>query len=179
MNYSSRTMKVLSNIFLVGPMGAGKSTIGRYIAEEMKLTFYDTDQEIEARSGVDVAWIFDVEGEEGFRRREVAVIAELTEHQGIVLATGGGAIVSPLNRNHLGGRGFVVYLQASVDQQWNRTRRDKSRPLLQQDNPRAALERLSLEREPLYLEIADLVVHTDAKTVKTVSSDIVKKLREL
>lgn len=172
-------MKVLSNIFLVGPMGAGKSTIGRYIAAEMKLEFYDTDQELEARTGADIAWIFDVEGEEGFRRRETAVISELTERQGIVLATGGGAIASAENRKYLGARGFVVYLQASVDQQFNRTKRDKTRPLLQTEKPREVLEQLSSEREPLYLEIADLVVPTDSKTVKSVAADIVKKLQEL
>lgn len=171
-------MKIVGNIFLIGPMGAGKSTIGRHLANELKLEFYDTDQALEERTGADVSWIFDVEGEEGFRQREKNVIEELTAMQGIVLATGGGAICLPENRLFLGGRGFVVYLEASVEQQWSRTKRDKSRPLLQGDNPRETLENLHKERDPLYREIADMAIETDSRTVRSVSNEILRKIRE-
>lgn len=172
-------MKMVGNVFLVGPMGAGKSTIGRHVAQELKMQFYDTDQALEERTGADVAWIFDVEGEEGFRKREKKIIEELSDLQGIVLATGGGAICLPENRKFLGGRGFVVYLEASVEQQWSRTKRDKSRPLLQGDNPRETLENLHAERDPLYREISDMVVETDGRTVRSVANEILRKLREI
>jgi len=162
------------NVYLIGPMGAGKSTIGRQLARELQLEFYDTDQEIEARSGADIAWIFDVEGEDGFRKREKAIIHELTELQGIVLATGGGAIIEPENRNRLAGRGTVVYLTASVDQQMKRTARDKKRPLLQVDDPKISLESMRDERDFLYSEIADVVVATDGRTVRSVTSEILR-----
>ncbi|MBY5923224.1 shikimate kinase AroK [Ferrimonas balearica] len=164
------------NIFLVGPMGAGKSTIGRHLAQMLHLEFYDSDQEIEARSGADISWIFDVEGEEGFRNREARVINELTEKQGIVLATGGGSVQSKEVRNRLSARGIVVYLETPIDKQVARTQRDKRRPLLQVDEPREVLEQLAEERNPLYEEIADLVVRTDEQSAKIVANLIVEKL---
>lgn len=157
-------------------MGAGKSTIGRHLAQMLHLEFYDSDQEIEARSGADISWIFDVEGEEGFRNREARVINELTEKQGIVLATGGGSVQSKEVRNRLSARGIVVYLETPIDKQVARTQRDKRRPLLQVDEPREVLEQLAEERNPLYEEIADLVVRTDEQSAKIVANLIVEKL---
>lgn len=170
-------MQRLVNLFLVGPMGAGKSTIGRQLAKDLKLEFYDTDQEIEVRSGADIAWIFDVEGEEGFRKREAQVIDELSQMQGIVLATGGGAILAPENRNRLAARGTVVYLQTTVEQQIRRTvsARDKRRPLLQV-GPESTLKNLMDTREPLYREIADVVVVTDGRTVRSVAQEVIRML---
>lgn len=163
------------NIFLVGPMGAGKSTIGRHLAEQLHMEFYDSDQEIERRSGADIGWVFDVEGEEGFRVREERVIGDLSEMHGIVLATGGGAIKSRETRNRLSARGIVVYLETTIEKQLARTQRDKRRPLLQtEEPPREVLERLAGERNPLYEEVADFVVHTDEQSAKVVANQIVK-----
>ncbi|WP_372873106.1 shikimate kinase AroK [Shewanella sp.] len=164
------------NIFLVGPMGAGKSTIGRHLAQMLHLEFHDSDQEIESRTGADIAWVFDVEGEEGFRRREAQVIADLTEKQGIVLATGGGSVQSKDIRNFLSARGIVVYLETTIDKQVARTQRDKRRPLLQVDDPRSVLENLAETRNPMYEEIADLVVKTDDQSAKVVANQIIEQL---
>jgi len=164
------------NIFLVGPMGAGKSTIGRHLAQMLHLEFHDSDQEIESRTGADIAWVFDVEGEEGFRRREAQVISDLTEKQGIVLATGGGSVQSKDIRNYLSARGIVVYLETTIDKQVARTQRDKRRPLLQVDNPREVLEELAETRNPLYEEIADIVVKTDEQSAKVVANQIIEQL---
>ncbi|MCL1076405.1 shikimate kinase AroK [Shewanella dokdonensis] len=164
------------NIFLVGPMGAGKSTIGRHLAQMLHLEFHDSDQEIESRTGADIAWVFDVEGEEGFRRREAQVISDLTEKQGIVLATGGGSVQSKDIRNYLSARGIVVYLETTIDKQVARTQRDKRRPLLQVDNPREVLEELAELRNPLYEEIADIVVKTDEQSAKVVANQIIEQL---
>lgn len=169
-------MSYLGNIFLVGPMGAGKTTIGRLLARLLGLTFTDSDHEIEARTGADIPWIFDVEGEEGFRRREQAVIEDLTQRSGIVLATGGGAVLHPENRRNLSARGLVVYLCTSVDQQVERTRRDRNRPLLQTDDPRTRLEELMAVRDPLYREVADVVIQTDGRAAKSVATEIIRKL---
>ncbi|MBR9728122.1 shikimate kinase AroK [Shewanella intestini] len=164
------------NIFLVGPMGAGKSTIGRHLAQMLHLDFHDSDHEIEQRTGADIAWVFDVEGEEGFRRREAQVIADLSERQGIVLATGGGSVQSKDIRNYLSARGIVVYLETTIDKQVARTQRDKRRPLLQVDDPREVLENLAEVRNPLYEEIADVIVKTDEQSAKIVANQIIEQL---
>lgn len=164
------------NIFLVGPMGAGKSTIGRHLADELHLEFYDSDQEIERRTGADIAWIFDLEGEDGFRKREENVINELTDKQGIVLATGGGSIVTKAVRNRLSARGIVVYLQTTIDKQVARTQRDKRRPLLQNDDPEAVLRDLAEDRNPLYEEVADYIVDTDDQSARAVANQIINKI---
>ncbi|MFT5541240.1 MAG: shikimate kinase [Glaciecola sp.] len=164
------------NIFLVGPMGAGKSTIGRHLADELHLDFFDSDQEIEKRTGADIAWIFDLEGEDGFRKREEDIIDDLTDKQGIVLATGGGSIVSKNVRNRLSARGIVVYLQTTIDKQVARTQRDKRRPLLQNNDPEQVLRDLADERNPLYAEVADYVVETDDQSARAVANQIISKI---
>ncbi len=164
------------NIFLVGPMGAGKSTIGRHLADELHLEFFDSDQEIERRTGADIAWIFDLEGEEGFRKREENIIYDLTDKQGIVLATGGGSVVNKSVRNRLSARGIVVYLQTTIDKQVARTQRDKRRPLLQNGNPEQVLRDLADERNPLYEEIADYVVETDDQSARAVANQIISQI---
>ncbi|MCY7295302.1 shikimate kinase AroK [Alteromonas sp. a30] len=165
------------NIFLIGPMGAGKSTIGRHLADQLHLEFYDSDQEIERRTGADIAWVFDIEGEEGFRDREENVIADLTEKQGIVLATGGGSVIRKSVRNRLSARGIVVYLETTVDKQVARTQRDKRRPLLQNaDNPESVLKDLAGERNPLYEEIADYTVRTDDQSARAVANEIINQI---
>jgi len=165
------------NIFLVGPMGAGKSTIGRELADKLHLEFFDSDHEIERRTGADIAWVFDLEGEEGFRKREESVIEDLSERQGIVLATGGGSVISSQVRNRLSARGIVVYLETTIDKQVARTQRDRRRPLLQtEEEPRTVLENLAVDRNPLYEEIADVIVQTDDQSAKVVASKIVERL---
>lgn len=165
------------NIFLVGPMGAGKSTIGRELADKLHLEFFDSDQEIERRTGADIAWVFDLEGEEGFRKREETVIDDLSQLQGIVLATGGGSVISDLVRNRLSARGIVVYLETTIDKQVARTQRDRRRPLLQtSEEPRTVLENLAVQRNPLYEEIADVIVQTDDQSAKVVANKIVERL---
>jgi shikimate kinase len=165
-------MRTRSNIFLVGPMGAGKTTVGRRLAELRGLQFADSDHEVEQRTGVDIAYIFEKEGEAGFRKRERQVIAELTGSQGLVLATGGGAVLESENRQRLAARGFVVYLRASIEHQLRRTGRTDSRPLLQSGNPRETLERLFAVREPLYQEVADLVLDADGVNARNLAQDI-------
>ncbi|NMH60042.1 shikimate kinase AroK [Alteromonas ponticola] len=164
------------NIFLVGPMGAGKSTIGRHLADELHLEFFDSDQEIERRTGADIAWIFDLEGEDGFRKREEDIINDLTDKQGIVLATGGGSVVSKAVRNRLSARGIVVYLQTTIDKQVARTQRDKRRPLLQNGNAEQVLRDLAGERNPLYEEVADYIVETDDQSARAVASQIISQI---
>ena len=165
------------NIFLIGPMGAGKSTIGREIADRLHLEFFDSDQEIERRTGADIAWVFDLEGEEGFRKREETVIEDLSEKQGIVLATGGGSVISTNVRNRLSARGIVVYLETTIDKQVARTQRDRRRPLLQtSEEPRTVLENLAVERNPLYEDIADVIVETGDQSAKVVAHKIIEKL---
>ncbi len=162
------------NIFLIGPMGAGKSTIGRQVAQVLGMDFVDSDAEIEARAGADIDWIFDLEGEEGFRKREERILSELTERQGTVISTGGGAILSKENRNHLSARGIVIYLETSVDKQVERTQRDKKRPLLQGvEDTRAVLEELAKVRNPLYEEIADITLKTEDQSAKVMANHIV------
>ena len=169
-------MKHLRNIFLIGPMGAGKSAVGRHLARALHLSFVDSDDEIEARTGVDIPFIFEKEGEAGFRKREAAVMDDLSKMDGVVLATGGGAIVDPDSRSRLGGRGFVVYLYTTVDQQVQRTKRGRERPLLENTDPRATLKELLDWRDPLYREIADIVVATDGRKVTAVANEIIEQV---
>jgi|TARA_B100001057_G_scaffold296106_1_gene296244 shikimate kinase len=169
-------MKHPKNIFLIGPMGAGKSVVGRYLARSLNLSFIDSDDEIELRTGVDIPFIFEKEGESGFRKREAIVIDDLSKRENIVLATGGGAIVENDSRSRLGARGFVVYLYTTVDQQVTRTSKGRERPLLENVDPRTALEQLLLFRDPLYREIADIIVETDGRKVKSVVDEIVEQV---
>jgi shikimate kinase len=169
-------MKMPGNLFLTGPMGAGKSTIGRQLSRQLKKPFHDSDNEIEKRTGVDIPLIFELEGEAGFRKRESAVIDELTQLDDIILATGGGAILDPQNRDHLTSRGTVIYLHTSVSQQLKRTGRDRNRPLLQTGDPRGKLEELMAVREPLYRATADIVINTDGMRVMDVVKQIIRQL---
>lgn len=156
------------NIFFVGLMGAGKTTIGRLLAKHLNKTFYDTDHEIEKRTGVNIPLIFELEGEAGFRKREVAIIEELSQMQNIVLATGGGAILMQKNRENLKKNGTVIYLRANVHELWQRTRNDKNRPLLQTTNSREKLEQLFAERDPYYRDVATIIVDTGGQSVGTI-----------
>ncbi|WMY95108.1 MAG: shikimate kinase AroK [Arsenophonus sp.] len=168
------------NIFLVGPMGAGKSTIGRQLAQQLNMDFFDSDQEIEKRTGADVSWVFDLEGEGGFRAREEKIISELTKKQGIILATGGGSIKSKKTRNRLYTRGTVIYLNTTIAKQIERTQRDKKRPLLQSEQPtQEILEKLADERSPFYREIADITIHTDNQSIKVVANKIIELLENI
>lgn len=157
-------------------MGAGKSTIGRLLARRMGLEFVDSDRAVEARSGVDIPTIFDFEGEAGFRQRERAMIDELTRRDGIVLATGGGAVLDPDNRENLSHRGLTVYLVTTVDEQLRRTRHDQRRPLLQGGDRRATLERLQRERDPLYRAAATLVIETDGRRSAATADRLLQRI---
>lgn len=167
------------NIFLIGPMGAGKSTIGRQLAQMLGMNFIDSDAEIETRAGADIDWIFDIEGEAGFRKREEKMINELTQEQGIVLSTGGGSVISKENRNMLSARGIVIHLETTVEKQFERTQRDTKRPLLQNDDPRKTLEELAKVRNPLYEEIADITLQTDEQSAKLMASQIIDLIDNL
>ncbi len=160
-------------------MGAGKSTIGRLLAKELRVPFKDSDKEIEQRTGADIPWIFDVEGEAGFREREQAVIVELCELDGMVLATGGGAVMRAENRAALRRGGRVVYLHATVEQQIDRTSRDRNRPLLRNADPGKVLRELLAVRDPLYREIADIIVETDERPPRLVVQEILERLEAL
>ena len=164
------------SVYLIGPMGAGKSTIGRLLSQELKFEFYDSDKVIEERCGADIPRIFDKEGEAGFREREVSVIEEMTSVSGIVLATGGGAILREENRRNLASRGTVVYLCTSVEQQLSRTSRDRNRPLLQTPDPEQVLRSLFAERDPLYRSVADIVIETDQRNPRWVVQELKKHL---
>ena len=166
------------NIIFVGPMGAGKTTIGRQIARELSLEFFDSDHEIENRTGVTITHIFDIEGEAGFRKRETAVLDELTHKKGIVLATGGGAILKPENRQFLMSRGTTIYLCANIKTLLERTSKDRNRPLLQTENPQAKLEELFEIRDPLYRETADVIIDTGKASVRLALKEILEKLQE-
>ena len=158
-------------------MGAGKTTIGRLLADELGLEFKDADREIEARSGVDIPWIFDKEGEPGFRARESAVLEELSLLDGVLISTGGGAVLAEVNRRLMSERGTVVYLLTSVEEQVRRTSRDRKRPLLQTDDPAAVLAQLMQIREPLYREVADVIIDTDGRGPKAVAQALAERLR--
>jgi shikimate kinase len=168
--------KLAGNFFLVGLMGAGKTTIGRALARKAGKTFYDSDQEIEARTGVRVATIFDIEGEKRFRDRETCVIAELARLNNIVLATGGGAVLRAENRQELKRHGTVIYLRANIDDLLARTQHDRSRPLLQTADPRAKLASLFEERDPLYREIADLIIDTTQQNINMLVTHLEEQL---
>ena len=170
-------MATRENVFLIGPMGSGKSAVGRQLARRLDLEFIDADNELERRTGVDIAYIFEMEGETGFRARERDLLDELSSRTGIVLATGGGAVLDADTRARLRERGRVVYLRASVDQQLARTRHGTHRPLLNNPDPRGTLERLLSIREPFYQEVADIVSNTDGRKVSTVVDDILKQMR--
>ena len=163
-----------SSIYLIGPMGAGKSTIGRLLAKTLGITFVDSDKEIERKTGVSIPMIFEYEGEAGFRKREAEMIAELTNQDSIVLATGGGSILLSENRSCLRNRGFVVYLHCPVDKQLERTHKDSNRPLLKTDNPRQRLIDLFEIREPIYRGLADCVVDTGQASSRSVVRQILK-----
>lgn len=167
------------NIFLVGLMGAGKTTVGKLLAKHLDKTFYDSDHEIERRTGVNIPLIFDIEGEAGFRSREQVMIEELTRKQDIVLATGGGAVLSPQNRAALSEHGTVVYLRATAEDLWLRTRHDRGRPLLQTADPQARLAQLFEQRDPLYREIADITVDTSRQSVSSLVHQLEQKLARL
>ena len=172
-------MTIISNIFLIGPMGSGKTAVGRRLAQDLGRPFFDSDSVIEERTGVDIPFVFEKEGEDGFRRREAEAIDELTQGHGIVLATGGGSVLGEENRRHLASRGFVIYLTATVRQQLERTSHGRARPLLNSSNPRQVLTDLLAIRDPLYREIADLCVGTDNRTVASVSAEILRHLSSL
>ncbi|CAL4324247.1 shikimate kinase AroK [Buchnera aphidicola] len=170
-------MKKNKNLFLIGPMGAGKSTIGRYLSKNLKMKFYDSDREIEKRTGADINWVFDIEGEEGFRKRESKIISELTNKRGIVLATGGGTVLSSKNREYLSSRGIVIYLNITIKKQLARTRNDKNRPLLQMKGSlQSTLERLGEERNHLYRKISDIIINADNYSAQTIVQNIIKSL---
>ncbi|MGM0535135.1 MAG: shikimate kinase AroK [Pseudomonadota bacterium] len=172
-------MQALPNLILVGPMGAGKSTIGRLLAAELSRDFFDSDHEIQARCGADIPWIFDVEGETGFRDRETLMIRELTRHEGVVIATGGGAVLREENRRMLRECGTVIYLLTTVEQQLRRTAKDRNRPLLQRGDREQLLRDMFARRDPLYRATADLVVRTDRRGPRAVVNEIVRRVTRL
>jgi shikimate kinase len=165
------------NVFLIGPMGSGKTAVGKHIARLTGAVFYDSDAEIEHRTGVDIPFIFEKEGEAGFRQREREAIDALTQLENVVLATGGGAVLHEDNRRYLAARGCVVYLETSVAQQASRVRRSRNRPLLSDANPVLKLTELMLTRGPLYTSIADIIVTTDGRKVAAVATDIMRGLQ--
>jgi shikimate kinase len=172
----SQPLDGVANIFLIGLMGAGKTTVGRALARRLGRPFFDSDQEIEARTGVRIAHIFEHEGEAGFRQREAAMLDEITCRPNVVMATGGGAVLLPENRTRLRERGQVIYLRANPFDNWLRVRRDKNRPLLQTEDPRGRLEALYAERDPLYRECAHFVIETGRPSISTLVGMIIMQL---
>ncbi len=171
-------MSSVANIYLIGPMGSGKTAVGRQLAKLLRLQFYDSDSEIERRCGVDIPYIFEREGEAGFRDRECEVIDALTQLSNVVIATGGGAVLRPENRERLSARGHVVYLKTSIEQQLERTRHGRQRPLLYTADPEAKLRELMELRAPLYESLAKATVATDGRAVRAVADEIVQLLKE-
>jgi shikimate kinase len=159
-------------------MGSGKSTIGRQLAKKLGKTFFDSDKEIETRTGVSISWIFEMEGEDGFRERESKIIDELTEQENVVLATGGGAILSEENRQHLHERGMVIYLSATAEQLYRRTAKDKKRPLLQTGDRRKKIEALLAERMPLYQKVAHITLRTSNKSIQHTVNELIKRIKQ-
>jgi len=164
------------NIVLVGLMGAGKSTVGRHLAKRLKMEFYDSDSAIEERTGVNIATIFEIEGEKGFRAREEQMIAELCQHENIILATGGGSVLSVATREIIQKNAHVIYLNTTAEQLYMRIRHDKSRPLMQTDNPLETLKNLLKQREPYYLEVADSIIKTGQQKINFVIQRIIRSL---
>lgn len=160
------------NIILVGPMGVGKTTIGSHLARRLKYDFVDSDTEIEKRTGASISLIFDIEGEEGFRKREAQMIGELTERRHIVLSTGGGSVLDETSRQNLRSRGYVVYLKASVDILYERLKKSRNRPLMETEDKQKVIEELMAEREPLYLAVADVTIATDGRSAQDVAREI-------
>jgi len=160
-------------------MGAGKSTIGRQLAKALRKKFYDSDKEIEKRTGVSISWIFEMEGEVGFRERESKAIEELTAFDNVVVATGGGAVLSAENRNWLRARGEVIYLSATAEQLYRRTAKDKKRPLLQTGDRRKQIEALMAQRDPLYEDVADIIIKTGDQSIQHTVNDVIKKLKKI
>ena len=166
------------NIILVGPMGSGKSTIGNIMARKLNRDFQDSDHYIEEKTGVDIARIFDIEGEQGFRDRETSALSDLLNQNNFVIATGGGSVMREENQALLRSHGYIIFLDTSVNQQMHRLRRDKKRPLLQTENPRERLEALLEIRRPIYLDLADLAVKTDRRLARKLATDIINQLPE-
>lgn len=160
-------MTTRTNLVLVGPMGAGKTSVGKLLAEKLNLIFIDSDRELEARCGADIPWIFDIEGEAGFRARETEILEELCKKSGILLATGGGAVISEINRKIIRNAGIVVYLSATADQIYHRVKHDSSRPLLQVEDPKATIADILEKREPHYQKVADLVLTSSERESPT------------
>ena len=160
------------NIILVGPMGVGKTTIGSHLARRLKYDFVDSDTEIEKRTGASISLIFDIEGEEGFRKREAQMIGELTQRRHIVLSTGGGSVLDETSRQNLRSRGYVVYLKASVDILYERLKKSRNRPLMETEDKQKVIEELMAEREPLYLAVADVTIATDGRSAQDVAREI-------
>ena len=171
-------MNSSSNVYLVGPMGVGKTTIGKALAKNLALEFVDSDHEIESRTGVSIMTIFDIEGDIGFRNREVKVISEIAKRRGIVLATGGGAVLRLESRRALRNSGLVVYLHATVEMQLERTRNSRNRPLLNNGNRQSVIKDLMREREPLYRQEADIVYVTDSRSPQAAAREIASEIRE-
>lgn len=171
-------MATHSNIFLIGPMGAGKTTIGRQLARQLKMDFFDSDRAIEEHTGASIPLIFELEGETGFRNRETTILDDLTSRKNIVLATGGGAIISETNRKHLKNRGTVYYLSCNLKSLLERTYKDKNRPLLHgEENPKKILTRLIKERDPLYRETANHIIDTSNNSIRAVIQAIIDTLK--
>lgn len=167
-----------NNLFLIGPMGAGKTSVGRSLAKRLNLDFYDSDEEIERKTGASLSWIFDLEGMAGFRQRELRVIDELSQMQNIVLSTGGGCVETPEVRDVLRHRGAVIYMEVSLDTQLKRLQHDKRRPLLQGENPQQVLVQIWEKREPYYEEISDFTVMTDNRSVRDVCDEVLAWLKK-
>lgn len=157
---------------MIGPMGAGKTTIGRQLAKKLSAKFHDSDHEVEKRTGADIPWIFEIEGEAGFRKRESQIVSELVQQDNIVLSTGGGVVLNPENRKVLKENGYIIYLQSSPEKLYMRTAGDKRRPLLQGDGKLDQIKRILKEREPLYEDLANEVINTDKLTVKQIVNKI-------
>lgn len=163
---------MFENIFLVGPMGVGKTTIGSYLARKLKYDFVDSDTEIEKRTGASIGLIFDIEGEEGFRKREAQMIEKLTQRRHIVLSTGGGSVLNEISRQNLRSKGYVVYLKASVEILFERLKKSRNRPLMETEDKQKVIEGLLAEREPLYLAVADITIATDGRSAQDVAREI-------